>query len=58
MTSASWHIWFIAAVSFLIACPRPSHSWDSDIELYDLVEEIQQNFYEFLSVEQVTLSHR
>eukprot|EP00063_Salmo_salar_P068984 XP_014043819.1 PREDICTED: dnaJ homolog subfamily C member 1-like isoform X1 [Salmo salar] len=52
MTSASWHIWFIAAVSFLIACPRPSHSWDSDIELYDLVEEIQQNFYEFLSVEQ------
>uniref|UniRef100_A0A673XFH3 DnaJ (Hsp40) homolog, subfamily C, member 1 n=1 Tax=Salmo trutta TaxID=8032 RepID=A0A673XFH3_SALTR len=52
MTSASWRLWFIAAVSFLIACPRPSHSWDSDIELYDLVEEIQQNFYEFLSVEQ------
>ncbi|XP_064848192.1 dnaJ homolog subfamily C member 1-like [Oncorhynchus masou masou] len=52
MTSASWSLSFIAAVSILIACPRPSHSWDSDIELYDLVEEIQQNFYEFLSVEQ------
>nr|XP_046189852.1 dnaJ homolog subfamily C member 1-like isoform X1 [Oncorhynchus gorbuscha] len=52
MTSASWSLSFIAAVCILIACPRPSHSWDSDIELYDLVEEIQQNFYEFLSVEQ------
>uniref|UniRef100_A0A4W5PRH8 DnaJ homolog subfamily C member 1 n=1 Tax=Hucho hucho TaxID=62062 RepID=A0A4W5PRH8_9TELE len=30
----------------------PSHAWDSDLELYDLVEEIQQNFYQFLSVEQ------
>uniref|UniRef100_A0A8C7W5E7 DnaJ homolog subfamily C member 1 n=1 Tax=Oncorhynchus mykiss TaxID=8022 RepID=A0A8C7W5E7_ONCMY len=40
------------SLNILIACPRPSHSWDSDIELYDLVEEIQQNFYEFLSVEQ------
>uniref|UniRef100_A0A8C7KMX8 DnaJ homolog subfamily C member 1 n=1 Tax=Oncorhynchus kisutch TaxID=8019 RepID=A0A8C7KMX8_ONCKI len=35
-----------------IANPSPSHAWDSDLELFDLVEEIQQNFYEFLSVEQ------
>lgn len=58
MTSASWGLSFILAVSILIAYPSPSHAWDSDLELYDLVEEIQQNFYEFLSVEQVTLSHR
>uniref|UniRef100_A0A674CEK7 DnaJ (Hsp40) homolog, subfamily C, member 1 n=1 Tax=Salmo trutta TaxID=8032 RepID=A0A674CEK7_SALTR len=36
----------------LFFLPYPSHAWDSDLELYDLVEEIQQNFYEFLSVEQ------
>uniref|UniRef100_A0A674CF36 DnaJ homolog subfamily C member 1 n=1 Tax=Salmo trutta TaxID=8032 RepID=A0A674CF36_SALTR len=52
MTSASWGLSFILAVSILIAYPSPSHAWDSDLELYDLVEEIQQNFYEFLSVEQ------
>lgn len=54
MTSASWGLSFILAVSILIAYPSPSHAWDSDLELYDLVEEIQQNFYEFLSVEQVS----
>ncbi|XP_010893668.2 dnaJ homolog subfamily C member 1 [Esox lucius] len=52
MTAASWNISFILAVSIVIACFRPAYAWDSDLELYDLVEEIQQNFYEFLSVEQ------
>ncbi|KAG8431320.1 hypothetical protein GDO86_019064 [Hymenochirus boettgeri] len=34
---------------------RMAGAWDSgDLELFDLVEEIQQNFYEFLGVEQVT----
>ncbi|KAM3929646.1 dnaJ homolog subfamily C member 1 [Leptodactylus fuscus] len=31
----------------------PTSAWDSgDLELFDLVEEIQQNFYQFLGVEQ------
>nr|XP_046178124.1 dnaJ homolog subfamily C member 1 [Oncorhynchus gorbuscha] len=52
MTPASLGLSFILAVSIFIANPSPSHAWDSDLELFDLVEEIQQNFYEFLSVEQ------
>ncbi|KAL0966867.1 hypothetical protein UPYG_G00301160 [Umbra pygmaea] len=52
MTSASWGLWFIFAVCIIFTCPQPTHAWDSDLELYDLVEEIQQNFYEFLAVEQ------
>ncbi|KAL3832299.1 hypothetical protein ACJMK2_023953 [Sinanodonta woodiana] len=37
----------------LIYFCRPSLSWDTDeLELFDLVEEINQNFYEFLSVDQ------
>ncbi|XP_064202727.1 dnaJ homolog subfamily C member 1 [Anguilla rostrata] len=32
--------------------PVPTFTWDTDLELFDLVEEIPQNFYEFLSVEQ------
>ncbi|KAM3850309.1 dnaJ homolog subfamily C member 1 [Diretmus argenteus] len=30
----------------------PVGAWDSDMELFDLVEEIPQSFYQFLSVEQ------
>lgn len=28
-------------------------AWDADLELFDLVEEVPQTFYEFLSVNQV-----
>ncbi|XP_006634446.2 dnaJ homolog subfamily C member 1 [Lepisosteus oculatus] len=35
-----------------IAQPLPSFSWDTDLELFDLVEEIPQTFYEFLGVAQ------
>ncbi|XP_028659186.1 dnaJ homolog subfamily C member 1 [Erpetoichthys calabaricus] len=44
--------------ALLIACwllvwsPLPVHSWESDLELFDLVEEVPQNFYEFLAVDQ------
>lgn len=39
----------------LLCCCQlfPTSAWDSgDLELFDLVEEIQQNFYQFLGVEQ------
>ncbi|XP_030055292.1 dnaJ homolog subfamily C member 1 [Microcaecilia unicolor] len=37
----------------LWSLPPPFSAWDSgDLELFDLVEEVQQNFYEFLGVEQ------
>ncbi|XP_016380530.1 dnaJ homolog subfamily C member 1-like [Sinocyclocheilus rhinocerous] len=32
--------------------PLPTLAWDADLELFDLVEEIPQTFYEFLSVNQ------
>ncbi|KAJ8011133.1 hypothetical protein DPEC_G00055020 [Dallia pectoralis] len=51
MSSASWGISCIFAVSIVLTCLTPCYSWDADLELYDLVEEIQQNFYEFLSVQ-------
>lgn len=31
----------------------PLSAWDADLELLDLVEEIPQTFYQFLSVAQV-----
>ncbi|KAG7319490.1 hypothetical protein KOW79_016633 [Hemibagrus wyckioides] len=31
---------------------EPTAAWDADLELFDLVEEIPQTFYEFLSVNQ------
>lgn len=36
----------------LVVQPPPALAWDADLELFDLVEEIPQNFYEFLSVNQ------
>ncbi|KAF7692818.1 dnaJ homolog subfamily C member 1 [Silurus meridionalis] len=32
--------------------PGPTAAWDADLEMFDLVEEIPQSFYEFLSVNQ------
>ncbi|CAH7291787.1 Dnajc1 [Phodopus roborovskii] len=38
---------------FLLATVGPVHAWESgDLELFDLVEEVQLNFYEFLGVQQ------
>lgn len=38
---------------FLLAAVRPVRAWESgDLELFDLVEEVQLNFYEFLGVRQ------
>lgn len=36
----------------IVIQPWPTLAWDADLELFDLVEEIPQNFYEFLSVNQ------
>ena len=42
------------AFSILFTFSVPICAWDTDLELFDLVEEIPQSFYEFLSVEQVS----
>ncbi|KAF6129761.1 DnaJ heat shock protein family (Hsp40) member C1 [Phyllostomus discolor] len=37
----------------LLAAVGPAHCWESgDLELFDLVEEVQLNFYQFLGVQQ------
>ncbi|KAI2667526.1 hypothetical protein H4Q32_004030 [Labeo rohita] len=36
----------------IVIQPLPTLAWDADLELFDLVEEIPQTFYEFLSVNQ------
>ncbi|XP_034744347.1 dnaJ homolog subfamily C member 1 isoform X2 [Etheostoma cragini] len=36
----------------LLAAAPPLWAWDADLELLDLVEEIPQNFYQFLSLDQ------
>uniref|UniRef100_A0A8C6UNA5 DnaJ (Hsp40) homolog, subfamily C, member 1 n=1 Tax=Neogobius melanostomus TaxID=47308 RepID=A0A8C6UNA5_9GOBI len=36
----------------LLLSPLSSGAWDQDMELYDLVEEVDQNFYQLLSVPQ------
>uniref|UniRef100_A0A8B9GXA5 J domain-containing protein n=1 Tax=Astyanax mexicanus TaxID=7994 RepID=A0A8B9GXA5_ASTMX len=40
------------AASLLTLQPLPAAAWDTDLELFDLVEEIPQSFYEFMSVSQ------
>ncbi|XP_051007230.1 dnaJ homolog subfamily C member 1 [Acomys russatus] len=38
---------------FVLAAVGPARAWESgDLELFDLVEEVQLNFYEFLGVQQ------
>lgn len=37
----------------LVSSFHPMTAWDADLELLDLVEEIPQTFYQFLSVDQV-----
>ena len=39
----------------LLAVAGPARGWESgDLELFDLVEEVQLNFYQFLGVQQVS----
>lgn len=39
-------------LTLLVVSPPPLTAWDADLELLDLVEEIPQNFYQFLSLNQ------
>ncbi|XP_030629610.1 dnaJ homolog subfamily C member 1 [Chanos chanos] len=43
-------ITFLLLAGFFINQPLLTLAWDTDLELFDLVEEIPQTFYEFLSV--------
>ncbi|KAL1784957.1 dnaJ-like subfamily C member 1 [Sigmodon hispidus] len=50
----SFSVWrLLPLLPFLLAALRPVRAWESgDLELFDLVEEVQSNFYEFLGVQQ------
>ncbi|MFT7813850.1 dnaJ homolog subfamily C member 1 [Arapaima gigas] len=50
--ASSWGLLLIAFLCVMVARPAPTSAWDMDLELFDLVEEIPQTFYQFLSVEQ------
>nr|XP_040028323.1 dnaJ homolog subfamily C member 1 [Gasterosteus aculeatus aculeatus] len=39
-------------LTLLVCAAPPLTAWDADLELLDLVEEIPQNFYQFLSLDQ------
>lgn len=43
----------LLAAGLVFVLPGLGAAWDADLELFDLVEEIPQTFYEFLSVNQV-----
>lgn len=43
---------WLLCLTLLISAVPPLTAWDADLELLDLVEEIPQNFYQFLNVEQ------
>ena len=46
------HVWTFVVVFFLFS--KGSDAWGSDeMELFDLVEEVNGNFYDILGVEQV-----
>uniref|UniRef100_A0A8C3G5N0 DnaJ homolog subfamily C member 1 n=1 Tax=Cyclopterus lumpus TaxID=8103 RepID=A0A8C3G5N0_CYCLU len=42
----------LICLSLLVSAVPPLVAWDADLELLDLVEEIPQNFYQFLSLDQ------
>ncbi|MCJ8744794.1 hypothetical protein PDJAM_G00122590 [Pangasius djambal] len=52
MTSPEVLSCVLLAAGLVFLLPGPSAAWDADLELFDLVEEIPQTFYEFLSVSQ------
>lgn len=43
----------LVCLTLLVSAIPPLTAWDADLELLDLVEEIPQTFYEFLSVDKV-----
>lgn len=43
----------LLALSLLLSTPPPLTAWDADLELFDLVEEIPQTFYQFMNLDQV-----
>ncbi|XP_029308915.1 dnaJ homolog subfamily C member 1 [Cottoperca gobio] len=44
--------YLLLCLGLLLSATPPLSAWDADLELLDLVEEIQQNFYQFLSLDQ------
>ena len=46
----------LVCLGLLIYVVPSGTAWDADLELLDLVEEIPQTFYQFLSLEQVRAS--
>lgn len=42
----------LVCVTLLVSSAPPLTAWDADLELLDLVEEIPQTFYQFLSLDQ------
>lgn len=45
--------WLMVCGLALLSVSLPSDAWDADLELLDLVEEIPDTFYQFMSLEQV-----
>lgn len=43
----------LVCLTLLVSSVPPLTAWDADLELLDLVEEIPQTFYQFLSLNQV-----
>ncbi|TNN26769.1 DnaJ subfamily C member 1 [Liparis tanakae] len=43
----------LVGLALLVSALPPLEAWDADLELLDLVEEIPQNFYQFLSLDQL-----
>lgn len=43
----------LVCLILLVSAVPPLAAWDADLELLDLVEEIPQTFYQFLSLDQV-----
>ena len=43
----------LVCLTLLITAAPPLTAWEADLELLDLVEEIPQTFYQFLSLDQV-----
>ena len=55
MWHISWKIWF--TISVILSQITSSRCWDNEeLELFDLVEEVNQNFYEVMGVDQVRIA--
>lgn len=44
----------LVGLGLLVSLFPPLAAWDADLELLDLVEEIPQSFYQFMSLNQVS----